>query len=248
MLDVIIPCCEMDGGLLYKSVPSIRKNVTDGIGTIYIVGEKGLEAISNDLCCEYVSDINFMGFSKHCIFSCPKSRTGWIYQQLIKLSADRLSKTENFLVFDADHILLSPHNFVENGKYNFYVSDEFHQTYFNTIKELLGDKYKKEFGKSFINDKMIFNKSILKELKDELSNKSKYHWIKTILDACPTSAFSGFSEFETYGTYVYANYKDLFNIKETKRRVLYDDDITYNTIDEIKEKYGDYDSITQGKK
>ena len=247
MLDTIIPCCEKDSALLYKSVPSIRKNVTDGIGTIFVVGPRMLEPVCDDLACRYVSDVNFMGFSKHCVLSCPQGRRGWIYQQLIKLSADRLSGTDNFLVFDADHILLKPHRFIEKGKYNFYVSNEFHEVYFNTIKQLLGEKYKKGANVSFINDKMIFNKSILKDLKNDISKKSKYHWIKSILDACPESSFSGFSEFETYGTYMYYNHRELFNMKETKRKILYDDDITYNTIDEIKEKYGDNDSVTQGK-
>ena len=247
LFDVIIPCCDVDTPLLYKSVQGIRENVLDGVGTIYLVGTERLEQISKNLNCEYVNEINFMSFSKECLINCSLARCGWFFQQLIKFSGDNLAKTDDFLIFDADHILLKPHKFVENGKYIFYMTDEFHEPYFATIKKLLGETYTKKVKNSFISDKMVLNKKILNEMKTDIAKRSKFPWIKSIVKSYPKGEFSGFSEFETYGTYIFDNYSDLVETKNANRKLLFDGDISYSSFQEIKDKYSDYNSITQGK-
>ena len=228
MIDVIIPCADIDTPLLYKSVPMVRENVSDGVNNIYIVGTGMLLDISKDLDCKYVNELEFMGFSKHCINVSNKTRQGWVYQQLIKLSSDKISETDDFLICDADHILLKPHRFIEGGKYNFHMEEEYHTPYFTTMERLLGNDFTKTAEGSFICDKMIFNKDILNELKHDIEIHCGSNWINAILNTYPRREFCGLSEFELYGTYILKKHPEKVNMMSSLRKLLFNEKLGYN--------------------
>lgn len=248
MLDVVVPCSDSDVVMLYKSIPCIRENVEDGVGKIYIVGSFAIKDACEDLSCEFVDELALMGFSKHCLVQVDRERRGWVYQQLIKLSSDKLVETDDFLVCDSDHVLLKPHRFVDGDKYIFYTTEEYHKPYFDTIKKILGDEFSKIMECSFISDKMVFNKEILKKMKKEIEVHCGNNWIKSIISACKPGVFSCFSEFETYGTYIRKRYKDVVKLVDANRKIIFDQDLPYSTLPEIKSIYAVYHSLTQGKK
>ena len=64
-------------------------------------------------------------------------RSKWIYQQLIKLSTDKLAGSKHVFMIDADTLLTSPQIFQKNGKTLFLHSDEFHFPYFIHLEKLL---------------------------------------------------------------------------------------------------------------
>lgn len=247
MIDIIIPCAKRDAGNLYKTIPSLREYVCDDIFNICVIGPSDIYEVTEDLNCKFVDELEFMGFSKHCI-NIPKQRQGWVYQQLIKLCSDKISQTEDFLVCDADHILLKPHRFVEDGKYNFYTIKDYHKPYFEIIKRLLGDEFKKENDVSFISDKMIFNKTILKEIRSHIEKRFHGNWIKAIIKNYNKHEVCGLSEFELYGVYMLIKHPDKFKTTPTNRLLALDDSIPYRTLSDIKAEYQDKcDVLTHAK-
>jgi hypothetical protein len=249
MIDVVIPCLESDIPILNKCVPSLRKNLKDGVGNVFIVGRETdlLKVTCKNLDCDFVNEVGFMGFDKYELGDIPFNRNGWLYQQLIKLSGDRLSCNEDFLVCDADHILLEPHSFIDGGVYNFYYTGEYHVPYFRVIDELFQKRYQKIVKFSFISDKMIFNKDILHQMKDEIEFLSKEEWVWSIVNHYDKETQSGFSEFETYGTFISNRFGNKVNLIDANRYMESEVTIDNFSIEEIHEKYKGFLSITQFK-
>ena len=83
---------------------------------------------------------------------------------------------------------------------------EYHALYFETIEKILPGM-RKVIGKSFISEHMLFNKTIMQSLIAKIEENDVIpgvtYWEKIIHSIRPEKICdSGFSEFETYGTYV----------------------------------------------
>jgi hypothetical protein len=125
---------------------------------------------------------------------------------LIKLSADIISNKEYFLIIDADTILINKQIFVSNSKMIINCSDEYHLPYFEMLKRIL--RINNLFCLSFVSHYMIFNRHILFELKAKIEEFSRDNWAKVIIDKVDKFDSSGFSEYETYGNYLYNYHKN----------------------------------------
>ena len=140
-------------------------------------------------------------------------RVGWYFQQFLKMGYALLdSANKHYLVWDVDTVPYKRINFFapDNKIYFSYCSEE-HQPYFKTIEHLLG--LRKSFSKSFIVEHMMIDQEIMKELIDKIAQINPFlPWFRVILDAVDSASLSesGFSEYETYGTYMYTNYKDRY--------------------------------------
>lgn len=97
----------------------------------------------------------------------------------------------------------------------FTMKTEYNPNYFKTIKKLLGiDKQTKG---SFISEHMLFSTNIVRELIDKINNSSVdgESWMQKIINACDfTDPMPCFSEFETYGSYVMANYPTMYTMRK----------------------------------
>ena len=249
MIDVIIPAIKSDLGMLGKCIEGLRRFVSDGVNNIYLVAPKDeeIKAFCNANRLVYVDEKEFMGFSKDDFSIGNDKRNGWLYQQLIKLNSDKLATTDNFLVFDADHVLIQPHTFFDGKNYHFYVSEEFHEPYFNAIGKLFGGKYHKLIDKSFISDKMMFNKEILANMKKEIEEINNEPWIDAIIKSYDQESFCGFSEFETYGTYFISNRPHPCIIHLDKRHMCMFKIIDKMSVDVMRDVYRRFMSITKYK-
>lgn len=207
-LDVVIPAIKKDLDILPLTIKSIRKNLRHPLEKIYIVGPKDTAIIR--FCKQYqcnfrnedtvlpivISDVKKIGYIVG-----PWDRTGWIFQQLLKLNCDAISSQNNIYVLDADTILVSPQKFEINGKSILLVSDEYHPPYFETFKKVMGFKASAPF--SFVSHQMLFNAKRLKELRQTIEkNHPKKAWYQVILDNLDLSEGSSFSEYETYGNWM----------------------------------------------
>lgn len=137
-------------------------------------------------------------------------RSGWIRQQLIKLYSFKLGRASYTLIVDADLCFLKPTSFVENGKFIFYLENEFYQPYFATIKKMLG--YDKCVEESFIADHIFVDKVILEEMIREVELKHKKNFVELlneILVSDPKLIVPALSEYEMYGTYVFTKHPHL---------------------------------------
>lgn len=146
-------------------------------------------------------------------------RTGWYFQQFLKMAYCMRCEGKNYLIWDADTIPLHPIKMVNNaGQYYFDVKTEYNKAYFTTL-HVLFTELKKSNEYSFIAEHMLIDTEIMRELLGQIEKNSELcgenFWDK-ILRAIATEdlANSGFSEFETYGTYVEQYHKEEYQIRK----------------------------------
>lgn len=204
-VDVIIPAIEKNIKTLHLCLEGIRKCIKNPISNIYIVApctnvmvnfceRESVILIDEKTVLGYsAKDINF-------VTSEGSDRSGWIFQQLIKL-AGTIGEEEHYVVCDADHVLIRDHGFVTNEKKSvFYQSKEFHIEYYLNMRKLL--KLNTFSLLSYVAHKMVFNKEILGKMKKEIELKQEKPWDIAICKNLNTQDSSPFSEFELYGNYL----------------------------------------------
>ncbi|MCL6604913.1 MAG: DUF6492 family protein [Paenibacillus sp.] len=205
-IDVLIPAIEKDLATLPYVIDSLRRYVKHPISKIYIVSPNN-SRIKN-LCsrkgCTFVDESTLLPFTKKDIHysSTRWNRSGWLYQQLLKMNGDTLCRENYFLVIDADTILIRPHRFRSNGKSIFYCRNWSQPEYFRTYRKLLGTKAPSP--RSFVTHYMLFERSKLAQLKRKIEAKHGLPWYTAILRSINKKQQFGFSEFETYANYIYS--------------------------------------------
>ena len=142
-------------------------------------------------------------------------RAGWYFQQFIKMAYAFYCDNEYYAVIDLDTVP-NKINFFDQENPVFFISDENHQEYFETMESLLPGRVQKYGEKSFVNQFMIFNKKYMLELirligKSDIAGDD---WWCKIINAINPEYISkaGFSEFETYGNYVMNYHPDTYKI------------------------------------
>ena len=227
--DVIVMITEEHLPMFKKMIPYCRKNVS--VKTIFAVANKKLKkeiemipgitfvdenSVYSGLSYDAVQDIieNITGERK---------RAGWYLQQFLKMSWAYRSENSRYISLDADTFVLNPIKFTDGDKYLFTPKTEYHKPYFNCINRLFGGKIKKNVDFSFIAENMIFDCKIMKETITEIEKNEEldgnFFWEK-ILNAVDKDELirSGFSEFETYGNYIFTRYPD--KVKTRKLRTM----------------------------
>ena len=179
-------------------------------------------------------------------------RTGWYFQQFLKLGYSRICDNDYYMVWDADTIPVKKvHMFSKNKTPYFHLKTEYHKPYFETINNLFDGKYSKKINGSFIAEHMMFKteyvKDMLKEIEDNKKIPGKYFFEKIINGISEINDLnnSGFSEFETYGTYVYSKYNKAYKIAKWKslREGIYYISLPIND-DQIKWLSKKYDAVS----
>jgi hypothetical protein len=137
-------------------------------------------------------------------------RSGWYYQQFLKLEARRHSRTPTYAVVDADTVLLRPLELVDaQGRYVFDRTAQFHVPYFGTFEKLLG--WRPERQPSFIINYLAFDVALVDRLLAEIEAQAGgRRWWERIIDVIDRSEMSAFSEFETYGYWLARHHPQRF--------------------------------------
>jgi hypothetical protein len=136
---------------------------------------------------------------------------GWTKQQILKLSLDKIINGD-ILVLDGDLIFLSPVKFLDNNKYNFYLSTEYDERYFLMNEYLLNLKKQTKKYQSFIADFGIFNSKILVELKKNIENIHEKPWLDVLSEYITNSKkLPLLSEYELYGNYILKYKRNIVN-------------------------------------
>lgn len=203
-IDVIIPVVEKDLRILPLCLEAMKRFVTNRIQAIYLVAPDS--EVIKEFCQKYglifVDEHSVLGYGVediHYLLSDGRNRSGWLFQQLLKLS-NRIGTCSYFLVIDADHILVRPHTFLTvDGKTVFYRSREFHEPYYTAIRKLLG---KDEIPSlSYVAHKMLFSRDRVEKLKQAISVFVDRPWDQAIMSILDVDQVSCFSEYEMYGNY-----------------------------------------------
>lgn len=140
-------------------------------------------------------------------------RFGWYFQQFIKMAELEDGDDDDLnLIWDADTIPLRSLNFISNDKVFFYQGREFHRPYFRLIKELLGvDKLS---STSFIAQSLPYRVKWFKQFKSDLEASGEGLWYEKIVELIDPKEESGFSEYETLGTYAVWKFGEEIQISE----------------------------------
>ena len=213
--DIVICVGVKDLFIVKKTIRQIRRGGIITQGCIYlIVNQKYHKYYSNRFKTKYnvvlldensiLPGLTFDTVSRlvkqH--FSKPM-RSGWYFQQFLKMafSGSQYVK-EYYLVWDADTLPTTPLTFFEGGKVLLTEKSEYHHPYFDTMERLVGLSKTAKF--SFIAEHMMFNTNYMRELLNEIMKSKEVGttWWEKIINAISPSEILGFSEFETYGTYV----------------------------------------------
>lgn len=246
IIEIVILCIERDLDTLPELVKSIHEFLLHPVKKINIIGPElpKLKEFCNDYGCNFVDQnsvlpINISDIGEYNLNGI--DRRGWIFQQLLKMSADSFVNTNFYYVIDADTILISPQSLLTKSKFVLNTSDEFHEPYRLIYQRLLGELPISPI--SFVSHQMVFEKKTLKKLKKKIEEHTNYKWYEAIIKLIDRNEMSSFSEFELYGNFLIANYLDkvkleyFFNISFNKEFI--------DNLPEIKKKYkGIYKSVS----
>ncbi len=222
--DLIIPVALRDVPVLEKSLPYIKKNLTPK-KIVIISNLKAKGIIENlhydDVCfCDenaMISNLTFDAVKVYLSKYNTEKSTGWYFQQFLKMGYAMVSNSEYYMSWDSDTLPLTNIEMFKDDKVIFSLKKEYNKPYFDTIESLL--QLNKCIKQSFIAEHMMFKTEYMKELLNVIRNKDKNNeWFINILEAIPKKflCVSGFSEFETYGTYIYNYHHDDYLYKNIK--------------------------------
>ncbi|OAB40776.1 DUF6492 family protein [Paenibacillus glacialis] len=207
-IDILIPAIEKDLGTLPFVIDAVRKYVKHPIGHIMIVAPKKRRIM--ELCrrkgCKFINENTVLPITKKNINyrSTRWERSGWMFQQLLKLNGDTLSSSNFFLVMDADTVLIRPHIFRSGNKTIFYCRNWSQGEYFRTYRKLMGRQ--RSSSTSFVTHYMLFEKSKLRQMKKAIEARHHTSWYSAILRSMDKTKQFAFSEFETYGNFLHSTY------------------------------------------
>lgn len=219
-IDVVIPCHEKDVRTLELVIDGIQKNIKN-VRRIIVISKRRLTSSV-----EWFDEANYP-FNRNMMLNIifngnvlkiktyqrtKGQRTGWIFQQLLKLYAPFIIPdiSSNVLVVDADTIFLKPVEFIDAEGFALYAfGDEFHKPYFDHAQRLLPE-FKKLFPEcSGICHHMLFQRATIEELFQEIQ---KVHNCEPWVALCKCIdhnelLFSALSEYEIYFNYVFLKAK-----------------------------------------
>lgn len=208
-LDVVIVAHEKDAATLPLVIDGVRNNIKHR--NIIVISQKPLtsKALWFDeaqfpFTKEMIAQEIFKDHAKAQVFlGHPKTRIGWIYQQLCKLYALFVIPdiSDNVLILDADTIFLRPVRFQKkDGRPKFTVATEYHRPYFVHMGRLIPGLEKVYKDKSGIAHHMLFQRSIMADLFETISNIHHEEPWKAICHCIDVNEIYGscMSEYEIY--------------------------------------------------
>lgn len=229
--DIVIMIVEKNMKIVKTTIAYLKKNVA--FKDIVLVGKKKLEEdCRKDFPdCRFIDEDNLYEDMNYNVVKALISqkdkyairRTGWYFQQFLKMSYALVCEDSYYLVWDADTIPLRPISMInfDSEKPYFDVKTEYNRPYFTTLKKLFYPPIKKEVPYSYISEHMLINVGIMKHLIEDIERNHELkgkHFFEKIMDAVLEIDIihSGFSEFETYGNYVNKNHKGYYDIRQLK--------------------------------
>jgi hypothetical protein len=206
-IDVVIPVTEKDLDILPLALEGLRRHVTNKIAAIYIVARDSetIRRFCSKTDTIFIDEQSVLGYGPQrlslIVGNPPTDRSGWLFQQLLKLSGD-IGHSRWFVVIDSDHVLLRDHTFVTaDHRLVLYRSYEYHAPYYDNIKRLLGVEPTSPL--SYVAHKMVFDRQSLKRLHADIESANPgLTWDNAIVDSVDRNQLSGFSEFELYGNWL----------------------------------------------
>jgi len=141
-------------------------------------------------------------------------RFGWYLQQLLKMefSRSRFCK-KDYLIWDADTILLQPISFKKDSRVIFSKgSEKLNYHYIHNFKCLL--KHGPIFNSSMISQHLFVDKNVMIELMETIENNFNIDFASAVMHNLEGDSPSLFSEYETYCNFYANKYPGKYSIIE----------------------------------
>ncbi|MEN9654611.1 MAG: hypothetical protein RL235_723 [Chlamydiota bacterium] len=214
-IDVVVPCATKDKRTLDLCISALKKQA-QGIRRIIVVSKEPLtdqaewfdEALypfsKEDIARVIFSD---NGAEAKSFLESPKTRAGWILQQLLKLYAPYVIPdiSSNVLIVDADVMLMEPVAFRTSvGEPYFNMGTEYHPPYFAHMARLLPGLRRVVQEHSGITHYMLFQRPVLTDLFAHLKmHHGVEPWIALCRSIDPEEVYgSCLSEYEIYFNFI----------------------------------------------
>lgn len=223
-IELVVPTILQDIEKFIENSRLIKKFLP--ISKIYIIGTDAIKnKIPNNGDFVFINESKYVDFNriKELIHQKVKDdqaerRTGWYVQQFVKMAYCIDCDQEYYFLWDSDTVPVRPITMFEGDKPYFDCKTEHHEAYFETIKRLFPEM-EKNHNMSFISEHMLIKTEYMKALIHDIElNKTLQgeNFQEKIIDSIDPGiiAGSGFSEFETYGTYVTAKYPGRYEMRE----------------------------------
>jgi hypothetical protein len=211
--DLVIPSSLSDIKLFFRHKIYYEKYIN--YSNIVLIGESNINnLIVKDNSISFICEDSLVQKKKINEFllkmrNISTERDGWYEQQFLKMAYSRICKKDYYLIWDVDTIPIKSFKMFQNNQPFFDMKTEHHIPYFNAIEKLIpGLKFT---DRSYISEHMMIQTEFMKnllvqiELNDKLPGKLFWEKILMSIDTQDIN-FSGFSEYETYGSYVDSKY------------------------------------------
>lgn len=137
-------------------------------------------------------------------------RPNWIYQMLLKMFQN-VTESNNFLIIEADCIILKPIPFFIDNKTIFYtpVRDQNHPPYFEFNRQILN--IDREYNHTFISEFIMYDKKIVKEMLKCAHCNCVEDFVELIYKNVSENCYP--ADYELYGNFCYKYYRNNISIK-----------------------------------
>ena len=227
--DVVVPINVRDEDTFFNGIKWLLRYLP--LKKIVLIGN---EKVKENIPDEYVNTVEYVDENSIITFEEVKSiirevsgddpdcikRTGWYYQQFLKMKYADICTDEWYIVWDSDTCPIKSVKLFDEKHPIFDVKTEYYKPYFDTMHKILPELNKLQ-PFSFISEHMLISCEIMKKMISEIEQNQNIGnpgdlFYKKILKAIDKKALAsiGFSEFETYGTYCIKNYPGLYEINE----------------------------------
>lgn len=155
-----------------------------------------------------------------------QGRVGWYFQQFIKMQFARFIQDDYYLIWDSDTIpLKSVKMFDETSRKPImrsgFVMKSSYAGYLDTFSKILPDIQNNVMDTTFVREHMLINTKYMRELLDKIEANPNYsgkNFQEKIINAASEKyLYYGFSEFQTYGIFITAQYPDSYVFTEKWR-------------------------------
>lgn len=231
-VEVVYVVAEKDLATLGQSIESLSKLTAVQISDIVVIGksETEVERYANASGLTFVDEGTLLGFGIERYPYPPETgaRSGWLFQQMLKLAWSDHAKTAAYIVVDADTIFVNEAAFVEGEKYCFFLAEEWHEPYSRAFELLFGQKDRSLW--SYVAHMMIFDVIAVKAMRQRLEAIHSQPWHSAIAQTRSIDDHSCFSEYHSYAVWYQNQFPEKF-----KQRPLYNKgvgrDVLKNTKD-----------------
>jgi hypothetical protein len=212
---VVIPLAEKDIEIAAFCIESIRTNLLHEIQKIVIVGQRSdrIREWCEALGVEYIDETDVLSRDLDARLAelGLEKRSGWIKQQFLKLNVHSYIDGENYLIIDADTILVRPLAFMEGRKQIFWTADDLVEDYHVFTQSLIGCAPRRNY--SFVAHCMLFQKNILKDLNQYVAETTHSSVFDAMIAALSKNESGYMSEYELYAYFILKYYPKSYSEK-----------------------------------